>query len=74
MNTAAKGASDVLYPKKPDMMSTAEAAAYLDLKEGTLAIWRCTKRYSLTFIRVGRRIQYRKSDLDAFLASRTVIP
>ena len=50
-----------------------EAAAHLKLKSGkTLEVWRCTKRYDLEYIRVGRLIRYRKSALDKFLASRTV--
>ena len=49
-----------------------EAAEYLGIQEQTLAVWRCNQRYPLPFIRVGRRIKYRISDLDAFLANRTV--
>ena len=56
----------------PERMVPAQAAAYLGVAEDTLAIWRCTKRYPLPYIKVGRLIQYRKSDLDAFLALRTV--
>ena len=48
------------------------AAEFLGLQEQTLAAWRCTKRYDLPFIRVGRRIRYRISDLEKFLAARTV--
>jgi excisionase family DNA binding protein len=50
------------------LLTTAEAAAFLGIKRETLAIWRCTKRYNLPFVRVGKRlIKYRKSDLIAFL-------
>jgi excisionase family DNA binding protein len=56
----------------PERMIPAQAASYLGVAEETLAIWRCTKRYSLSYIKVGRLVQYRKSDLDAFLAARTV--
>jgi excisionase family DNA binding protein len=55
-----------------DTMFPAQAAAYLGVEANTLAIWRCTKRYPLPYIKVGRLVRYRKSDLDAFLASRTV--
>lgn len=58
--------------KTSDTMSTDEAAAYLGVAPSTLAIWRCTKRYPLPYIKVGRLVRYRKSDLDAFLISRTV--
>jgi excisionase family DNA binding protein len=54
------------------LMDQRQAAAYLDIKPGTLEVWRSTKRYGLPFVRIGRNVRYRKSALDAFLASRTV--
>jgi hypothetical protein len=56
----------------PDTMSPEVAAAYLGVAPTTLAMWRCTKRYPLSYIKVGRLVQYRKDHLDAFLANRTV--
>ncbi len=47
------------------------AAQYIGVAEKTLAVWRCTGRYSIPFIKVGRLVKYRKSALDAFLDSRT---
>jgi predicted site-specific integrase-resolvase len=38
----------------------------------TLAIWRCSKRYPLTYVKVGRYVRYRYSDVLAFLAKRTI--
>lgn len=52
--------------------SDPEATKYLRLAEGTLAIWRCTKRYPIPYIKVGSRVFYWKRDLDAFLESQTV--
>jgi hypothetical protein len=48
-----------------------EAAEALGVKPTTLQIWRCTKRYPLAYIKVGRLVRYRQSALDAFLTSRT---
>lgn len=48
-----------------------EAAAYLGVKPTTLQIWRSTNRYPLPYIKVGRLVRYRLSDLDAFLTQRT---
>lgn len=56
----------------PNTMSPKAAAAYLGVAATTLAMWRCTKRYPLPYIKVGRLVQYRKNHLDAFLANRTV--
>jgi len=51
-----------------------EAAVLLGLKNpGTLSVWRCVKRYpTLKYVRVGKAIRYRTSDIEAFLQSRTV--
>jgi excisionase family DNA binding protein len=43
------------------------AARYLGVSPGTLAVWDCTKRYSLNPLKVGRSVRYRKDDLDKFL-------
>ncbi|MGZ8927660.1 MAG: helix-turn-helix domain-containing protein [Methylobacter sp.] len=55
-----------------DLLTTKQAAEYLGVTVGTLEVWRCTKRYNIQFIRVGRLVKYRKSALDAFLEARTV--
>jgi excisionase family DNA binding protein len=54
------------------LLTRTEAAEYLRLKPQTLAAWACVRRYSLRFVRCGRAVRYRQSDLDAFLAERTV--
>ena len=52
------------------LLSRKQAAEYLGVKENTLAIWACNKRYSLPVIKVGRLCKYRVSDLDKFLNER----
>lgn len=54
------------------LLTRAEAAAYLGLKEQTLATWASTKRYSLKYIKAGRCVRYRVADLETFLDTRTV--
>jgi predicted DNA-binding transcriptional regulator AlpA len=54
------------------LYSRPEAAAYLDLVPQTLAVWKCNGKYSIPVVKIGRLVRYRKSDLDAFLARRTV--
>lgn len=49
-----------------------QAAEFLGVQEQTLAAWRCNRKYPLPYIKVGRKIRYRLSDLERFLASRTV--
>ena len=49
------------------LLSRKDAAEYLGLKESTLAIWKCTKRYDLPYVKIGRKIKYRLSDLQNFV-------
>lgn len=55
-----------------DLLTRREAAAYLGVTPETLAVWASTRRYPLRFVKIGRLSKYRKSDLDAFISSRTV--
>jgi excisionase family DNA binding protein len=55
-----------------ELLTTADAARLLDVTPGTLEVWRTTKRYALPYVRVGRNIRYRRSDLVAFVESRLV--
>ena len=47
------------------------AAERLDVKPGTLKIWRCTKRYPLPYVKIGGAVRYRPEDIEAFIESRT---
>jgi excisionase family DNA binding protein len=49
------------------LLNRKEAAKYLKVSPGTLAVWDCTKRYDLKPLKVGRAVRYRKSNLDKFL-------
>jgi predicted DNA-binding transcriptional regulator AlpA len=48
------------------------AAEILGITAGTLSVWRCTRRYPLPYVKVGRAVRYRLSDLEAYMQSRTV--
>lgn len=54
------------------LLSRNEAAEYLGVKPQTLSVWATTGRYNLPYIKVGRSVRYRQSDLDEFLLARTV--
>lgn len=52
-----------------------QAAQMLELTEGTLAMWRHSKTHPLPFIRLGHQVvRYNLSDIQCFLAERTVRP
>lgn len=59
----------------PDrLLTTEEAAEVLAVKAQTLAAWRCLKRHDLHYVKTGRLVRYRLSDLLAWLERRTVAP
>lgn len=47
------------------------AAAVLGMQPETLGNWRCTGRYNLPYVKVGRNVRYRVGDLLDFLERRT---
>jgi hypothetical protein len=54
------------------LLTPKQVAGILGVKTHTLAVWRCNKRYNLPYIKVGRLVRYRFSDVKVFVASRTV--
>lgn len=54
-----------------DLLDENQAASILNVKPGTLSVWRSTGRYSIPFIKVGRSVRYRMGDLTAWLEART---
>lgn len=54
------------------LKSREEAAELLRVSAQTLAVWACTKRYNLPFVKIGRRVMYRLSDLHAFIERNVV--
>jgi len=54
------------------LLTPKEVSDILGISEQTLAIWRCNKRYSLSYVKVGRYVRYRYGDVVSFVQSRTV--
>ena len=59
-------------PKTNPRLTRKEAAEYLRVTEGTLAVWATTGRYNLPYIKVGRKCVYLQVDLDRFMENRRV--
>ena len=49
------------------LLTPDDVAEMLDVSPQTLASWRTTGRYDLPFLRIGRLVRYRRSDIDEFL-------
>lgn len=41
-----------------------------DVATSTLAVWRCTGRYDLPFLKIGRNVRYRLGDVLDWMESR----
>lgn len=54
------------------MLNREDAAKYLGISSSTLANWACTRKFNIPYIRLGKAVRYRKSDLDAFIESNAV--
>ena len=59
---------------KECLLNRQQAAEFLGIKEHTLAVWACNKRYKLPYVKIGRLVKYRYSDLLEFVESRTQCP
>lgn len=54
------------------LLTPEEAAEILGISPGTLTVWRSTGRYNLPYVKVGRAVRYRPSDIDAFIEGRLI--
>jgi excisionase family DNA binding protein len=57
-----------------ELLTRRQAAAYIGVQPHTLAVWACTHRQPLPYVRIGRLVKYRKADLDAFIESNICSP
>jgi excisionase family DNA binding protein len=55
-----------------ELLNTDQVAQMLQVTAGTLMVWRCTKKYPLRFVKIGRNVRYRASDVEEFLRARTM--
>lgn len=50
-----------------NLISPEQAADYLNVSTATLANWRCLGTPNVPYLRIGRSIKYRRSDLDDYI-------
>jgi predicted DNA-binding transcriptional regulator AlpA len=63
------------YPQSPvadknKLLSPRDVSEILGVSEETLSVWRCNKTYDIPYIKVGRLVKYKQSDIDSFIESR----
>ncbi|MCQ2966326.1 MAG: helix-turn-helix domain-containing protein [Alphaproteobacteria bacterium] len=54
------------------LIDTKECAKLLKTDERTLAVWRCTKKVNIPYIKIGSKVLYDLDDLHAFLSQHKV--
>jgi predicted DNA-binding transcriptional regulator AlpA len=54
------------------LLSSDEVSKLLGVRKGTLSYWRCTGRYSLPYVKIGRLVMYKANDVNDFIRRRTV--
>jgi excisionase family DNA binding protein len=54
----------------PEFLTRQKAADYLNIKKATLESWAC-KGGGPLFVKFGRSVRYRLSDLESYITSQT---
>ena len=62
---------DDLSNKQEDLITPEMAAGVLGVKVKTLEVWRSSRRYNLSYVKIGGNVRYRMKDINNFIASRT---
>jgi len=52
------------------LLTPKDVADRLGVSTTTLSTWRCTKRYPLPYVKVGRLVRYRLADVEDFKLNR----
>jgi len=61
-----------LPDSKSVLLNTRKAARFLGRRPGTLTVWRSTRAVEIPYVKMGRSVMYRLSDLEAFVERQTV--
>ena len=51
-----------------ELLTPAEVSALLRVPTSTLAVWRCTGRVKLDYVKIGHRVRYVRSFVEQLLA------
>lgn len=71
MSSTTQSLASIQPIKDSPLVCTKIAARRLGLAPQTLAQWRYNRRPQPRFVRIGRKVMYRISDLDAFISANT---
>lgn len=54
-----------------ELLTRKKTAQLMKLSEHTLAVWSCSGRYDLPYIKIGTSVRYRVADINAWLEARS---
>ena len=57
--------------QETQLLTPNQVSRILGIKRHTLAVWRCTGRYNLPFVKSGRLVKYHLKDVEAFIERQT---
>jgi len=60
-------------PSSSPLLSPSAVSTMLDVKVGTLAVWRCNGKYNLPYVKIGSRVMYRAEDVNTFISGQVHI-
>jgi predicted DNA-binding transcriptional regulator AlpA len=63
--------NDIFSPAEK-LLTPTDFQNIFGIPETTQAVWRCTGRYNLPYIKLGRLVRYRRTDVEAWLQERSV--
>ncbi|SDJ99856.1 Helix-turn-helix domain-containing protein [Ferrimonas sediminum] len=53
-----------------NLLTPIEVSDLLGVTIGTLSVWRCKGSYPLPYVKVGRRVMYKATDVRSFIDKR----
>jgi len=56
--------------ESPKLLTVDEVAKVLGVSKSTLAVWRCTKRYPLKYVKIGHLVRYLEADVLSFIENQ----
>ena len=56
----------------PNLLTPQQVAKILGVSVETLNVWRATKRYKLSYTKIGHLVRYKSIDVEKFIQERTV--
>ncbi len=55
------------------LLNVEQAAEILGTTAATLGVWRCKRTVNIPYVKIGRSVRYRLSDLESYIAQQTVV-